>query len=432
VNVQNLNSMFSVNHYSTLEEAYFNAQPNEVFVQECYNILKTDHCSIKERRKYESETILDMIADGYDPTLTNSEGVSALRLIMEYSLLEDDQIISLLKTIPFEKFPKDIMHSVNSYKIGRYLCRRKCDVNALDAKGNTPLTSAIKRYLEFSKYEEGDPYVDEAESIMKELLTLMIFFRMQKADLNLGLPFHLLVKEKALDLIEILQELRGDIDQRDAIGNTTLMIACLKQRPDKRYSSYIKSLIDLECDPFIKNRFGETPIELIVKGKLLYECEIFDILKKSFQHDKKPFIKKFGCSKVDLIPVLSSLLHHTRSRKIIEFLLDKGVSIDAFDRKGNTALFLAVERLDIDLVEFCLERRADPLLEKPYNKQGKPLLCGASSPMILIQNKTKTCKQLCVNIDSKMIKAKGQSKELDSCLEIQELLAFSIVEMYFS
>ncbi len=206
-----------------------------------------------------------------------------------------------------------------------------------------------------------------------------------------------------------VERVDGDINERDASGDTRLIKACrtfgyydqvISHLPivQLRYLEYVKQLLEKGADPTIKNLQGRNALmELFseLDGFRIYDCasKKLDKAKRdglipgermrtySIKGEQVTFReedeKEIVGNEVDFITVWTrfdekqekefmddakkSLRQQKRSNAsiVIKLLLNAGVDIDELDNEGKSALVIAHERRDDVMVDALLDARSN-------------------------------------------------------------------------
>jgi len=192
-----------------------------------------------------------------------------------------------------------------------------------------------------------------------------------------------------------VERVDGDINERDASGDTRLIKACrtfgyydqvISHLPivQLRYLEYVKQLLEKGADPTIKNLQGRNALmELFseLDGFRIYDLAK-NIMKDAQQNgkfadyvserkkDAKDFTEEieggedeffYGAQKNFMDDAKKSLRQQKRSNAsiVIKLLLNAGVDIDELDNEGKSALVIAHERRDDVMVDALLDARSN-------------------------------------------------------------------------
>jgi len=256
------------------------------------------------------EYLKNLISLGFDLLQTNDLNECALEKIIEYQLVDEDTQLAILKEIPAEQFGHipQIIHKVKSSELIAFFASKGIPLDTFDIKGNTPLYLAV-----------DDLNID----LISALKINGADHLMQRPQTKFALMSGHSTPQKLLEAkIQFLQ------------GRRKLLY------PPEHRKSYEAQLslcysIQFIFDIFENNTRDEDIIEKLIDYKFLTEDQIFNIFLL------------IPAEKLRLVP---QILHKVRGHKLINFLIEDGIPVDIYDSNGHTALYLAVENLDLDTV----------------------------------------------------------------------------------
>ena len=265
-------------------------------------------------------------------------------------IIDDVQMLQLgfLFTYQVNEFGNTPLHTAcewGSDNTVKYLIiEKKYDVNAYNIFGETPLHLACRH---------------KRTEIVKLLLKNSCVLINKVSEFKES-PLHLAcLHEESLIANLILSDTRfdhSDIDVPDIYGDTPLMNACRKGN-----GIVVKCLIDKGCNPAYANEYSmETPIHVACRMQRL---DILQVLVQNTGSDTKfDHRNKFGET-----PICVALDNHFTvavDLLVSKKLCDPSLSLrtcssvpfhPAGQPTGNTALHLACERQDIELVQLLID-----------------------------------------------------------------------------
>ncbi|CAH2322147.1 ankyrin repeat domain-containing 22 [Pelobates cultripes] len=137
-------------------------------------------------------------------------------------------------------------------RVASYLLSMKADINLTNDKERTCLHYAVRRRFTFLDYL--------LIIILMPVLLVGYLIMISKTKQN----------EK---LIRLLVEYGVDVNVQDYLGNTALYYAC-----KMKSQTIVPILIDAQADPYLKNKDGESPMDIATRLKF---TKIMSSLKKS-------------------------------------------------------------------------------------------------------------------------------------------------------
>ena len=147
-------------------------------------------------------------------------------------------------------------------------------------------------------------------------------------------PVILALQEEDTNALEILFHSGAKCDNLDQDRNTLLHLAVLERKP-----SMIEFLLQHGADPGVTNKSNLSPLHIAVKEKC-FECA------KSLVENSKAGLNILDRSKNT--PLM--LACQSKQHKLIRLLLKAGVDPNIANKKGNTALHIAVSNNDMESV----------------------------------------------------------------------------------
>ena len=164
-------------------------------------------------------------------------------------------------------------------------------------------------------------------------------------------PLHSAAWGRNRQVLEVLLENGADVNARTDEGETPGMTASLRGEKET-----LEILLALSADPHAKDEHGTSLAELAAAGG---HKPIFDMLLEIGVKVEHPLHVAAGLGDF----------------KTVKEFLDKGEDVNARDGFGATPLILAAVAGREDMVDFLLERKADPTLPA---KDGYSFMHGAA------------------------------------------------------
>ena len=176
----------------------------------------------------------------------------------------------------------------NSLKVVQFLSKKVTDINAHNSAGNTALTMAVSRnnaaVVEFLLAQKANAQVKDNKGNnlayylvhsynsrnTEDFKTKMKLLQSQKVSMTAtqsggNTLYHMATGENDLKLIQLLENLKIDINKKNEEGLTALHIAAMKAKDDK----IIKYLIDKGADLKLTTDFEESVYELAMENEIL-------------------------------------------------------------------------------------------------------------------------------------------------------------------
>jgi len=144
-------------------------------------------------------------------------------------------------------------------------------------------------------------------------------------------------------------------NEPDIDGTTALIVAI--ERYNEEIAEY---LINHGANPEIRNKDGESAIDLVSRSSPLYK-----IMLQKVEESK---LNKLSSNEKNSILMLKHINSDKVHARQIDEYLQQGADINYADRTGFTALMFAVDADNVRIVEYLLKCGADPFLK---NKIGK-------------------------------------------------------------
>ncbi|XP_014228243.1 ankyrin-1-like [Trichogramma pretiosum] len=300
------------------------------------------HLAVLDKNEKLAELLLRR---GADPNLAGSDGLTALHIMCKegkddgYDYVDDD-LVEL-----FFRITDEMQLSVK--------------VDAVDKKGNTPLSyalkSGVKKVIELLLRNGADPNLADAEGLT---------------------PLHVLCKtdyflRNGKHLLEMFFELNKDkeqklqVDARDKKGDTPLHLALKKYFTDN--NEVVKVLLMNGANLNLPDANGSTPLHIVCQKDLRGNDENHhrhDLLRMFFEVSKvknQP-VRVDAFDKEGSTPLHLALNRNIADRTIVTLLLRNGANPNLADAKGSTALHMICQRkLDVDMADTFFEMVAEQL-----------------------------------------------------------------------
>jgi len=324
------------------------------------------------------ETVKNKISEGNDPAALNSNAFDGV----VYALLEnvDDNVIKYLLALegnPADKKTHDsriYLHwAAYAGKIGivNHLLETGSSVTELDSHGYTPLAFAANAgqkkpelYSAFDKY--GVDLTREKNEHGANLLLLVApslenqdeldYFIDQglaldsKDDEGNGI-FNYATKKGNVDFLKLLIEKGVDYKNLNKDGANAFLFAAQGGRGYSNPLSVYKYLKGLGLNPNMVTHEGYTPLHRLAYNNsdpAIFELFLSagaDVNQKDVDGNT-PFLNAASRNQLDMVKLLSEDVNN----------------FNTTNNKGQTALMLAVENNDPEVVRYLLEKGADPLM----------------------------------------------------------------------
>ena len=205
----------------------------------------------------------------------------------------------------------------------RALVGRGAEVNALDENGMTPLMYQPKQH---------------APEVMKALIELGADPNRRGASQRTPLIYASI--SGGVDAVMLLIESGSEIDAREADGATALMNAA-----QLGHDAKVRLLLKLGANPNLVDNAGQTAL---MKAAKHVELPYWLALQESGKLTRPKANESAGSS-----PGLAN-------NGSVEALLQAGAQVNAKDKKGQTALMLAVQQGNLPVIDRLLALGADP------------------------------------------------------------------------
>jgi len=178
------------------------------------------------------------------------------------------------------------------------------------------------------------------------------------------LPLHLASSRGYRSIVNSLLDNQVDIDQRDALGNTALMLAV-----KNRHADVAELLLERGAIPGLTNNKNQSAIDIAIivddaQGRALlgrYGAKPSDtsqVVAAMSLPEFKSAVNKSG-ARYKGWPLLNIAIQ-LGEIQIVNELIAQGPNLAATDPEGNSALLVAARKGDVDRLRQLLGRGADP------------------------------------------------------------------------
>ena len=277
---------------------------------------------------------------------------------------------------------EDMLTSGSSVKVLELLCQSDADVTAKNKDGKSVVhllverTKRIMEKLEGSYSADREKMVELSEMAISQCNEQMNYLLIQNKHLvtlrdNVGnTPLHLLADHKTCnpqvvsvaktlidhgskvnsrndrdkaplhlakswEMAQFLLECKANPNPLDDCGRTPLICRLMEVNPDETLSEWSKG-VAFGMDPWKEDREGKCAFGILMeKGRF---TEVGSFVEETFKHNKEDVVKK-DCSDNTLVHKLCSY-NDSRITPLIDYLLQRGVNVNARNRSGDTALHI--------------------------------------------------------------------------------------------
>jgi len=210
----------------------------------------------------------------------------------------------------------------------------------------------------------------------------------KSGDTLLFLALKIFGGKKLIKIVELLINKGADISHKNTFGNTALHLACIDKQSSDNRIDIIEIFIEKGIDINSVNDAGETPLMIYLKNNvpdyetfsyLISRGADFKVKDKQDRNLLHTILEHFRLksSKLTVDPV-------ENVKKIVSYLVEAGLDINAVDKKGATPIFYLIlnEDCSVELIKFMIANGAkcdlrmnggDNLLHQACGKQRKNL-----------------------------------------------------------
>lgn len=282
---------------------------------------------------------------------------------------------------------EDMLTSGSSVKVLELLCQSHADVTAKNKDGKSVVhllverTKRIMEKLEGSYSVDREKMVELSEMAISQCNEQMNYLLIQNKQLvklrdNAGnTPLHLLADHKTCnpqvvsvaktlidrgskvnskndqdkaplhlakswEMAQFLLECKANPNSRDDCGRTPLICRMREANPDETLSEWSNG-VTFGMDPWKEDREGKCAFGILMeKGRF---TELGSFVEETFKNNKEDVVKKDGSDNT-LVHKLCSY-NDSRITPLIDYLLQRGVNVNARNRSGDTALHILSRKI---------------------------------------------------------------------------------------
>ncbi len=265
------------------------------------------------------------------------DGVYPLECICKDQILKPIEILDLLTKLPSEDIFKagSLLHYTKDLATIQFFVEHGVSIDTVNSEGKTILWRIIENFERTFLQIEKKRILSVIENLIK-----------LGASCDKILPLLAKIRDEAL-LIS-LKKFGFAPNAQDQNGDNLILLTCRSHDRKSRVgiSCWLLDLIRLGCDPTQLNKCNECALTLIAEFQFIPDSFILDLLSNLSANQ---------------LHQAASVIFFTKSKEILEVFFKSGnVPIDYYNELGDTALYLAVKRLDIELIKFLLSKGADP------------------------------------------------------------------------
>ena len=234
----------------------------------------------------------------------------------------------------------------------KILLERNVDVNEINSHGNRPLHNLIL----LSEYKNLNDVLTCVELLLDNGASVL-----RKNDMG-ETPVLSAIRGNYIEILELFIKRNLKLDLKDGYGNGPLHIAaysCYPENEEKKKKIF-KLLLDAGVENNIKNDNGYTPTDILANQRV--NPILFSILKGEYDFDNPNSIRNLTSA----MSLHSAIL--SNNYDIIKAHLEMGTDTDEISEENNNSyalspLGVACHILDLKSVELLLKNGADPNLK---------------------------------------------------------------------
>ena len=280
---------------------------------------------------------------------------------------------------------EDMLSSESSVKVLEFLCQSDADVTAKNKDGKSVVHLLVERTKRIMENLEGsysaDMTMELSQMAISQCNKQMNFLLIQNKQLvisrdNAGnTPLHLLADHKTCnsqavsvaktlidhgskvnsrndqdkaplhlakswEMAQFLLECKANPNSLDDCGRTPLICRMREANPDETLSRWSNG-VTFGMDPWKEDRDGKCAFGIIMeKGRF---TELKSFVEETFKNNKENVVKKDGSDNT-LVHKLCSY-NDSRITPLIDYLLQRGVNVNARNRSGDTALHILSRKI---------------------------------------------------------------------------------------
>ena len=280
---------------------------------------------------------------------------------------------------------EDMLTSESSVKVLELLCQSDADVTAKNKDGKSVVHLLVERTKRIMEKLEGsysaDMMMELSQMAISQCNKQMNFLLIQNKQLvilrdNAGnTPLHLLADHKTCnpqvvsvaktlidhgskvnsrndqdkaplhlakswEMAQFLLECKANPNSLDDCGRTPLICRMREANPDETLSKWSNG-VPFGMDPWKEDRDGKCAFGILMeKGRF---AELKSFVEETFKYNKENVVKKDGSDNT-LVHKLCSY-NDSRITPLIDYLLQRGVNVNARNRSGDTALHILSRKI---------------------------------------------------------------------------------------
>lgn len=280
---------------------------------------------------------------------------------------------------------EDMLTSESSVKVLELLCQSDADVKAKNKDGKSVVHLLVERTKRIMEKLEGsysaDMMMELSQMAISQCNKQMNFLLIQNKQLvilrdNAGnTPLHLLADHKTCnpqvvsvaktlidhgskvnsrndqdkaplhlakswEMAQFLLECKANPNSLDDCGRTPLICRMTEANPDETLSKWSNG-VPFGMDPWKEDRDGKCAFGILMeKGRF---TELKSFVEETFKYNKENVVKKDGSDNT-LVHKLCSY-NDSRITPLIDYLLQRGVNVNARNRSGDTALHILSRKI---------------------------------------------------------------------------------------
>lgn len=280
---------------------------------------------------------------------------------------------------------EDMLTSESSVKVLELLCQSDADVTAKNKDGKSVVHLLVERTKRIMEKLEGsysaDMMMELSQMAISQCNKQMNFLLIQNKQLvilrdNAGnTPLHLLADHKTCnpqvvsvaktlidhgskvnsrndqdkaplhlakswEMAQFLLECKANPNSLDDCGRTPLICRMREANPDETLSKWSNG-VPFGMDPWKEDRDGKCAFGILMeKGRF---TELKSFVEETFKYNKENVVKKDGSDNT-LVHKLCSY-NDSRITPLIDYLLQRGVNVNARNRSGDTALHILSRKI---------------------------------------------------------------------------------------
>lgn len=286
------------------------------------------------------EIVKMLIAKGVDVHLKDIEGFTALVHACEHGYI--DVVAHLIDSgakvneVSIMGYTPLMLACENGHEeVVKLLIHSRAEVNVVSRDGFTPLILVCGKH-------EGENIIQRKVNILKILLASKA-----KVDVKLAdgyTPLMLASMYGYSEIVQILMEVGGALEEPNLQEKTPLMLACENNHPE-----VVKTLMDIGADVNQKNAYGETALMLACVDEQVSVSIVKILIENGALVDEKTLQ---GVTALMLASEYGNV-------EIVKLLIDAGADLNHGNAKGGSALMLACEYGCVEVVETLIEKGAN-------------------------------------------------------------------------